>query len=106
MPMLGLLVAVLYAGGSSCATTMSAREVARAFPARRYTLPSGLRVVVEEDPSASLVGVVWVVDAGAIDDPAHHGEIAHAVEHLAFELPVTAGQSPWQQLLDLGAIGV
>ena len=106
MPLLGLLVALLFVASSNCATTLSSREVARAFPARRYTLPSGLRVVVEEDPSASLVGVVWVVDAGAIDDPAHHGEMAHAVEHLAFQLPVTAGQSPWQQLLDLGATGV
>ena len=101
----GALVALLIAAGLTCAT-MSARDVVRTFPARRYTLPSGLRVVVEEDPSASLVGVVWVIDAGAVDDPEYHGEMAHAVEHLAFQLPVTAGQSPWQQLLDLGGVGV
>ncbi len=99
------LVVLLVSAGLTCAT-MSARDIARTFPSRRYVLPSGLRVVVEEDPSASLVGVVWVVDAGAIDDPAHHGEMAHAAEHLAFQLPVTAGQSPWQQLLDLGGVGV
>jgi zinc protease len=99
------LVALLVAAGLTCAT-MSARDVTRTFPTRRYVLPSGLRVVIEEDPSASLVGVVWVIDVGAVDDPAFRGEMAHAVEHLAFQLPVTAGQSPWQQLLDLGGIGV
>jgi hypothetical protein len=35
-----------------------------AFSVRTYTLPSGLRVVVEQDVAARLVGMVWVVDAG------------------------------------------
>ncbi len=93
---------------------MSPRDVARTFPARQYTLPSGLRVVIDEDPSAGLVGVVWVVDAGAVDDPAFHGSLPHVVEHLAFELhrgardsaPDAASNAPWERLRDLGGIDV
>src|SRR5262245_20394774 len=99
-----LLAAVLIAT-ASCAT-VGVPDLSPVFPARRYTLPSGLRVVVEDDPSASIVGSVWVVEAGTIDDPPGRYGLAHAVEHLVFATPDAQGVSAWQRLIDAGGVGV
>src|SRR5581483_2019597 len=97
------LLALTAAIGTTCAT-IGIRDLSRTLPARGYVLPSGLRVVIEEDPSATLVGAAWMVDAGEVDDPPHRRELAHTVEHLLFELPDGAGVSAWQRLRDLGGV--
>jgi zinc protease len=56
----------------------------RLFPQHDVQLPSGLRVVVQEDHSTPLVVVAAVYNTGAADDPAGASGLAHLVEHLAF----------------------
>jgi zinc protease len=97
--------AALLVGWTSCAT-VAIPDVARTLPSRQYALASGLRVVIEDDPTASIVGAVWVVEAGAIDDPADRYGLAHAVEHLVLATPDARGVTAWQRLIDLGGIGV
>jgi zinc protease len=47
-------------------------------------LPSGMRIVIEEDHSKPVVAVVEVISAGAAEDPAGKEGLAHLVEHLTF----------------------
>jgi zinc protease len=47
-------------------------------------LPSGMRIVVEEDRSQPLVAVVAIVDVGSAQDPVGKEGLAHLVEHLTF----------------------
>jgi predicted Zn-dependent peptidase len=47
-------------------------------------LPSGLLLVLEQDPYAKTVGVVSVVRGGASADPPGAEGLAHLVEHLTF----------------------
>lgn len=48
------------------------------------TLATGLRVVVDRDPSLPIVEVRVAIAAGAGDDPPGHSGLAHLSEHLAF----------------------
>jgi zinc protease len=54
------------------------------FKMANVVLPSGMRIVVEEDHSQSLVAIVAVVDVGSAKDPAGKEGLAHMVEHLTF----------------------
>jgi len=45
-------------------------------------LPSGMRIVIEEDHSKPVVVVVTVVNAGAAEDPLGKEGLAHLIEHL------------------------
>lgn len=47
-------------------------------------LPSGMRIVIEEDRSKPVVAVVTVINAGAAEDPPGKEGLAHLVEHLTF----------------------
>ena len=47
-------------------------------------LPSGLRLLLEEDPNATLAGVVSVVRGGSGADPSGGEGLAHMVEHLTY----------------------
>jgi zinc protease len=49
-----------------------------------FVLPSGLRVVFQEDHSQPLVSITSVTDRGSAADPAGREGIAHVVEHLWF----------------------
>jgi zinc protease len=51
---------------------------------REQILPSGLRLLWEEDPYATLAGVVAVVRGGSSADPAGAEGLAHLVEHLTY----------------------
>jgi zinc protease len=90
-------------GCASCFATTGAPEAAHAFPVRTYTLPSGMRLVVEQDDGSKLVGVAWTIDVGDADDPPGRSGLAHLVEHLLFRLPDASGVSTWRRLIDLGA---
>ena len=39
------------------------------YPAERFTLPNGLRVVLTPDPSAPVVGIAVVYDVGIRSEP-------------------------------------
>jgi zinc protease len=54
------------------------------FKMLNVVLPSGIRIVVEEDPSQPLVAVVAIIDVGAAQDPPGKEGLAHLVEHLTF----------------------
>jgi zinc protease len=78
------LVAVLVAG---CAPLPPSREIklpVQQFAVGRIELPSGLQILVEDDPSARAVTSVLVVGAGGADDPVGQEGLAHLVEHLNF----------------------
>src|SRR5262249_55209991 len=52
--------------------------------ANSFRLKSGLRLIVEEDHSSPVVGVVAVVGVGSSSDPQGKEGLAHFVEHLSF----------------------
>ena len=56
----------------------------RHAPSGTLVLPSGLRVIVEQDRTQPFVAVAAVVGAGASDDPPGKEGLAHLVEHLSF----------------------
>jgi zinc protease len=76
----------------TCATT-GAPPRAQGFPVWERTLPSGMQVVVEQDATASVAGVVLVVDTGSADDPPGKPGMAHTLEHLVFRVPDDTGIS-------------
>ena len=76
----------------TCATT-GAPPRGQGFPVWERTLPSGMQVVVEQDATATVAGVVLIVDVGSADDPAGKPGLAHALEHLVFRAPDDAGLS-------------
>src|SRR5688572_19069582 len=57
---------------------------------RDLRLPSGMRVVLQEDRRMPYAAVVTVVGAGGSHDFAGKEGLAHLVEHLAFRATVTA----------------
>ena len=73
------------------------------FPLRDFRLPSGLRVVVEEDRRSPVVAVVAVVGVGGSHDPAGKEGLAHVVEHLAFRARHSGSPSVWTRLEQVGA---
>jgi len=54
------------------------------FRMANVVLPSGMRIVIEEDHSQPLVAMVAIVDVGSAQDPAGKEGLAHLVEHLTF----------------------
>jgi len=54
------------------------------FRIRDLRLPSGLRLIAEQDNAAPVVGVVNVVGIGSTSDPPGKEGLAHLVEHLTF----------------------
>jgi len=92
---------------SACATALPDRGkvVMRdvSFPLRDFRLPSGLRVVVEEDRRSPVVAVVAVVGVGGSNDPAGKEGLAHVVEHLAFRARHSGSPSVWTRLEQVGA---
>ena len=95
-------MATLLAGCSSTTLPPAATAVASHW-ARQSILPSGLTVFVEDDSTLPVAGVVWTVRCGAARDPVGREGLAHAVEHLLFRAPATAGLTRYDSLLRLGA---
>ena len=52
---------------------------------KKFQLSNGLRVIVHEDPTTSLVAVNILYDVGSRDEQAHKTGFAHLFEHLMFE---------------------
>jgi predicted Zn-dependent peptidase len=55
------------------------------YPAERFTLGNGLRVVLTPDRSAPVVGVAVVYDVGIRSEPEGRTGFAHLFEHLMFQ---------------------
>ena len=75
------------------------------FRMRDFKAPSGLRIIVEEDHSAPVAGVVTVVGVGSSADPIGKEGIAHFVEHMEFRMK-PFGDDPstlWELLPESGA---
>jgi zinc protease len=51
----------------------------------RFSLPNGLRVVLNPDPSASTVGIAVAYDVGFRSEPEGRTGFAHLFEHLMFQ---------------------
>ena len=55
------------------------------YPIERFALPNGLRVVLNPDKSAPVVGVAVVYDVGIRSEPEGRTGFAHLFEHLMFQ---------------------
>ncbi|MFC7549454.1 M16 family metallopeptidase [Plantactinospora sp. GCM10030261] len=55
------------------------------YPVERFTLDNGLRVVLNPDRSAPVVGVAVVYDVGIRSEPEGRTGFAHLFEHLMFQ---------------------
>jgi zinc protease len=91
---------------AGCATHVLPEEAVfspRNFPQHDNQLPSGLRVVLQEDHSASLITVAAVYGVGSTSDPEGAGGVAHVVEHLTFR-PRTDEVSRAERLSRAGAV--
>ncbi len=61
------------------------RIPATKYPIERFTLPNGLRVVLNPDRSAPVIGVAAVYDVGIRSEPEGRTGFAHLFEHLMFQ---------------------
>jgi zinc protease len=66
-------------------------------------LPSGLRILVQEDHSSPMVAVVSAFSVGSTSDPQGREGLAHLVEHLAFRTHFYDGDPIWDHLKHMGA---
>ncbi len=71
---------MLGSASASPATTLSIGE--SLDKVGTIELPSGMRIVIEEDHSKPVVALVAVISGGAADDPVGKEGLAHLVEHL------------------------
>src|SRR4051794_11732139 len=100
LPGAALAVAAMVGGVGGCVEATAPAPGRAAPPSRRpaerneaaasrsslkgAVLPSGLRLLLDEDPYAATAGVVSVVAGGAAADPAGADGLGHLVEHLTF----------------------
>src|SRR5215468_114483 len=73
------------------------------FRMQEFVLPSGLRILVQEDHGSPTVAVVTVVGTGTAADPRGKEGVAHLVEHLTFRARPGEGASVWDRLEAAGA---
>jgi zinc protease len=105
----GLVLLVLFLL-ASCATSAPRGAAAPVstvqFRMRDFHLRSGLRIVVEEDHSAPILGVVNVVGVGSTSDPPGKEGLAHLVEHLTFRAKPAPGRTMWSLFDQAGGADV
>lgn len=94
----GVLLAVV---GAGCATLPRAGKPSMPdvqYRMRDFRLANGMRIIVEEDHAAPLVGVFTVVGVGSSGDPTGRAGLAHLMEHLAFRAKPGGKMTAWNQL--------
>ena len=103
----GRLLAVGCLVASACAPVPPPTRIE--LPERKFTvadvkLPSGLQVLVENDPTTRVVASALVVSAGGADDPPGQEGLAHLVEHLTFRAhrPGKPSLATWLALHGIG----
>jgi len=99
----GIALMGVAAFGTGCATAGPAKAEHTAT-LRQYELDSGLRVAVAEEDDGDTVGVAWVVDVGALDDPPSRPGLSHLVEHLVLMSPDGPRGALARQLERLGGV--
>src|SRR5262249_37603642 len=99
---------LLLAGLASCAssdlpppTSKPMRPIR--FAMHDFQIPSGLRLLVQEDHSAPIAIVVTVVGVGSGADPTGREGLAHMVEHLTFRAHPADQEALWDRLERAGA---
>jgi len=99
---------LLLAGLASCAssdlpppTSKPMRPIR--FAMHDFQMPSGLRLLVQEDHSAPIAIVVTVVGVGSGADPTGREGLAHMVEHLTFRAHPADQEALWDRLERAGA---
>ncbi|MGO9831599.1 MAG: M16 family metallopeptidase [Myxococcaceae bacterium] len=98
-----LLTGLLGTGGAAALPAgVALRNIS--FQMKSLELPSGMRIVIEEDHSQPLVVIVSVVDVGSAQDPEGKEGLAHLVEHLTFRAKPD-GRLQRSTLLDFAAAG-
>jgi len=102
------LLALGFLLGSSCAPVPPSSRIevpVRQFSVSDVQLPSGLQVIIEDDPTSRVVASVLVVSAGAASDPRGQEGLAHLVEHLTFRArhPGQPSVASWLALHGVGA---
>lgn len=68
-----------------------------------FQMPSGLRLLFQEDRSQPSVMLTTVYDVGSAGDPVGKEGIAHLVEHLAFKALHEKNPKVWDHMKQLGA---
>ncbi len=69
-----------------------------AVNARTWTLPNGLRIIVQEDHSAPVASVQAWVETGSLHEGRHLGAgLSHLLEHMLFKGTPTRGASAFAQ---------
>lgn len=88
--------------------TVAGSATARAIsdPVTRFTLPNGLKVVVQTNKSVPLVSAVVVYHVGAKDEEAGQYGYAHLFEHLALDGSAHWNENALRSLRDMGATNV
>jgi len=99
-----LLAAALLGAGSAAATPAGLAIRDLSFKMKSLELPSGMRIVIEEDHSQPLVAIISVVDVGSAKDPSGKEGLAHLIEHLTFRAKPD-GKVQRSSLLDFAAAG-
>ena len=101
----GAVAATIAVGAGACASDRWATDPPASsyrFPVREYAFPSGLRVVIEQDDTTPIAGVVWIVEAGLFDDPPGKSHLAHTVEHLIASTSTNGRPSLWNLMRQVG----
>ncbi|HEV3408917.1 MAG TPA: pitrilysin family protein, partial [Chthoniobacterales bacterium] len=88
-------------------TTPSSNDAAITFPpstARKWILPNGLTVIVQEDRSAPVASVQAWCGTGSVDEDEHLGAgMSHILEHMMFKGTKTRGANAIAQAVqDVG----
>ncbi|MBK6690769.1 MAG: insulinase family protein [Myxococcales bacterium] len=107
-PALAAFVTLLAATSAACGGAPSAPSPPLRLPLEvyDYTLPNGLRVILDEDRSASVVAVnVWY-KVGSKDDPPRRAGFAHLFEHITFGPTRNAPRGVSVPVVDFGATEV
>jgi len=68
-----------------------------------YVLPSGLRIIFQEDHTQPIISITSVIDRGSSHDPVGREGIAHLVEHLWFRSLHGDLPKVWEVLKEMGA---
>ena len=98
-----MVVALAVLAGAAQCGTAGQPPPAHAFPVQEFTLPSGLKVVIEQDDVSTIAGIVVVVDVGSVDDPKGKAGMAHVLEHLVFRVAAPNEKALRRQLAQMGA---